>query len=77
MGQSLRILIVQDHPQLAAAIAESIKAEAGLTVVGIAGTGSEAASVAAREKVDVALIDFRLPDVSGPAAAAMIRNLAP
>lgn len=77
MGESLRILIVQGHPQLAAAIAESIKAEAGLTTIGIAGTGSEAASVAAREKVDVALIDFRLPDVDGPAAAVMIRNIAP
>jgi DNA-binding NarL/FixJ family response regulator len=77
MGQSLRILIVQGHPQLAATIAESIKAEAGLTIVGIAGTGSEAASVAAREKVDVALIAFRLPDVGGPAAAVMIRNIAP
>ena len=77
MAQSLRILIVQDHPQSAAAIAESIKAEADLTVIGIAGTGNEAASVAAREKADVALIDFRLPDVSGPAAAVMIRNSAP
>lgn len=77
MGQSLRILIVQDHPQLAAAIAESVKAEAGLTIIGIAVTGSEAASVAAREKVDVALIDFRLPDAGGPAAAVMIRNIAP
>lgn len=50
MGQSLRILIVQDHPQLAAAIAESIKAEADLTIVGIVGNGSEAASLAPRER---------------------------
>src|ERR1700674_3933961 len=77
MAKSVRILLVQDHPQSAAAIAESIKAEADLTVIGIAGTGNEAASVAAREKADVALIDFRLPDVSGPAAAVMIRNSAP
>jgi two-component system, NarL family, response regulator DevR len=77
VGQSLRILIVQDHPELAAAIAESIKAEVDLTVTGIARTGGEAASIAARERVDVALIDFRLPDVSGPAAAIMIRNIAP
>lgn len=47
------------------------------SVHGIARTGSDAAFVAARERVDIALIDFRLPDVSGPVAAAMIRNISP
>jgi two-component system nitrate/nitrite response regulator NarL len=75
-GQSLRVLIVQDHPLLAAAIAEILDGEADLSVHGIARTG-DAASVAGRERVDVALIDFRLPDVSGPVAAGMIRTSSP
>jgi two-component system nitrate/nitrite response regulator NarL len=73
----VRVLIVQDHPMLAAAIAEVIEGQPDLAVIGIARTGSDAASVAAREKVDVALIDFRLPDVTGPAAAVMIRTITP
>src|SRR6202521_1746974 len=76
-AQNLRVLIVQDHPMLATAIAEVIEAAPDLTVLGIARTGSDAAAVAAREKVDVALIDFRLPDVTGPAASIMIRTATP
>jgi two-component system nitrate/nitrite response regulator NarL len=76
-AQNLRVLIVQDHPMLATAIAEVIEGAPDMTVSGIARTGTEAAAVAAREKVDVALIDFRLPDVSGPAAAIMIRTATP
>jgi DNA-binding NarL/FixJ family response regulator len=76
-GRSLRVLIVQDHHMLAAAIAEILSSAGGVTVSGIVRTGSEAAALAAREKVDVALIDFRLPDVSGPAAAIMIRAVTP
>lgn len=76
-GRSLRVLIVQDHAMLAAALAEILASASDVTVSGIVRTGSEAAAVAAREKVDVALIDFRLPDVSGPQAAVMIRAVTP
>lgn len=62
---------------LAAAIAEVIEAEADLTVLGIARSGTEAASLAAQERADVALIDFHLPDMGGPAAAIMIRTITP
>ena len=39
--------------------------------------GDEAAAVAARDKPTVVLMDFRLPDSSGPAAAAGIKLAAP
>jgi DNA-binding NarL/FixJ family response regulator len=70
-------MIVQDHPLLASAIARILDGEPDLTVCGIARNGSEAASLAAREKVSVALLDFRLPDVSGPAAAGLILAAIP
>jgi DNA-binding NarL/FixJ family response regulator len=73
----VRVVIAQDHPLLAAAIARTLESEADLTVCGIARSGGEAASLAARVKADVALLDFRLPDVSGPAAAGMILNAIP
>src|ERR1700674_4324581 len=77
MQESTRVLIVQDHPMLATAISEVIEGASDLTVCGIARTGGEAAAVVWRAKGDVAVIAFQLPDVSGPAAAIMIRTIPP
>jgi DNA-binding NarL/FixJ family response regulator len=68
----VRVMVVQDHPLLASAIARILDGEADLTVCGVAQSGGDAAVLAAREHADVALLDFKLPDVSGPAAAGMI-----
>jgi DNA-binding NarL/FixJ family response regulator len=73
----VRVLVVQDHPLLASAIARVLDSEDDLTVVGIARRGDEAATLAAEQKPSVVLMDFRLPDVSGPAAAAKIRTAVP
>jgi len=71
------VLVVQDHPLLASAIATVLDSHADLSVCGIAGRGDEAANLAAREKPAVVLMDFRLPDMSGPVAAANIRSAVP
>ncbi|HEY5034808.1 MAG TPA: response regulator transcription factor, partial [Candidatus Dormibacteraeota bacterium] len=73
----VRVLVVQDHPLLASAIATVLDSHADLSVCGIAGRGDEAANLAAREKPAVVLMDFRLPDMSGPVAAANIRSVFP
>jgi DNA-binding NarL/FixJ family response regulator len=73
----VRVLVVEDHPLLGSAFASFLNAEADLTVVGVARTGAEAACVAARERPDVVLMGCRLPDMSGPTAACMIRNALP
>jgi DNA-binding NarL/FixJ family response regulator len=73
----VRVLVVQDHPLLASAIARVLDSEEDLTVIGIARRGDEAANLAAEHKPSVVLMDFRLPDLSGPAAAARIRTAAP
>jgi two-component system nitrate/nitrite response regulator NarL len=73
----LRVLIVQDHPLLASALATIMGDEAGIEVIGIARTGAEAAQMAAREQATVVLMDFRLPDMSGPAAAGLIQASRP
>jgi DNA-binding NarL/FixJ family response regulator len=75
--QRVRVIIVQGHPLLASAIATILESEPDLTVCGIARSGSDAASLAEREKADVALLDFRLADVSGPATAGMILAVIP
>lgn len=73
----MRVIVVQDHPLLASAIARVLDGQDDLTVRGIARTGGDAAMLAARENADVALLDFQLPDVSGPAAAGMILTSRP
>jgi len=73
----VRVLVVQDHPLLASAIARVLESEDDMTVVGIARRGDQAAEMAASEKPSVVLMDFRLPDSSGPTAAARIRTAVP
>jgi two-component system, NarL family, nitrate/nitrite response regulator NarL len=73
----VQVLVVQDHPLLASAIAKLLDSEDDLCVCGIARHGDEAADLAAKEKPSVVLMDFRLPDMSGPAAAARIRLAVP
>src|SRR5260370_16655518 len=73
----VRVLVVQDHPLLASAIARVLESEEDVIVVGIARRGDEAATLAAEHNPSVVLMDFRLPDLSGPAAAATIRTPVP
>jgi DNA-binding NarL/FixJ family response regulator len=73
----VRVLVVQDHPLLASAIAKVLDSQGDMCVCGIARQGGEAAVMAAAEKPGVVLMDFRLPDLSGPAAAARIRTAVP
>ena len=74
---AITVLVVQDHPLLASAIARVLNSEDGLSVVGIARRGDEAAILAAEHKPSVVLMDFNLPDLSGPVAAAKIRTAVP
>ena len=73
----IRVLIVQDHPLLASAIAKILDSQSDLTVSGIARQGDEAARLASAEPPSVVLMDFVLPDSTGPVAAAKIRTAAP
>ena len=76
-SESLRVLVVQDHPLLGSAIAAILAREPDMSVCGVAKTGADAVTVALRDKAAVVLMDFHLPDMSGPAAAAMIRSEVP
>src|SRR5260370_33484367 len=73
----VRRLLVQAHPLLASAIARVLESEEDVIGVGIARRGDEAATLAAEHNPSVVLMDFRLPDRSGPAAAAKIRTAVP
>jgi two-component system nitrate/nitrite response regulator NarL len=74
---SVRILVVEDHPLLAAALVELLESAQGMSVVAVARTGAEALALAKEEVFTVLLTNFRLPDMSGPAVATAIRSAVP
>ena len=65
---------MQDHPLLASAIAHVLETQSDLAVSGVSASGADALESAAQQRPDVVLMDFRLPDVTGPMAARMIKK---
>jgi len=71
------VLIVEDHRVVAEGLAALINDEEDMTVVGNVGTVAECLPAATELNPDVVLVDFRLPDGTGPDAAAAIRSIRP
>jgi DNA-binding NarL/FixJ family response regulator len=61
----VRVLIVDDHEVVRNGIVASLRASPRYRIVGAAGTGAEAVSLARRVRPDVAIVDLRLPDMTG------------
>jgi RNA polymerase sigma factor (sigma-70 family) len=72
-----RVLIVEDHRVVAEGLTALINAQADMKVVASVGSVAECINAATEFNADVALLDFRLPDGSGPDAAAAIRTVRP
>ena len=62
---------------VAEGLAALIDGQADMKVVGNVGTVAECIPAAAELNPDVVLLDFRLPDGTGPDAAAAIRSIRP
>ena len=73
----VRVLVADDEPALRDALSELLAQEPSLTLVGTAADADEAASMAAREQPDVALIDVSMPAGGGPRAAREIARTSP
>src|SRR4051812_45594881 len=65
MGQSLRVLIADDHPLFLFAIAHSVNSRPELELVGQARTGREAIAAALETQPDLAVLDVEMPDIGG------------
>jgi len=62
---SIRLLIVDDHPALRKGLHEVEEINPLIKVVGEAGSGAEAEKQAASLQPNVVLLDYRLPDLPG------------
>ena len=71
-AKPIRVLFVEDHQLLAEALSAMLAREPDIEVVGTAGSVAEA-KVMARERLDVVLMDFRLPDGTGADATRAIK----
>jgi DNA-binding NarL/FixJ family response regulator len=71
-GQPVRVLLVDDHRLVLESLARVLDEEPDIRIVGTATTVAEARD-AAREPVDVVLMDFLLPDGTGADATRAIK----
>jgi len=71
------VLLVDDHHVVRRGIRALLENEAGIHVVGEAGTGVEAARLAQQLKPDVLIIDLMLADMSGLEVIRQVRKRAP
>jgi DNA-binding NarL/FixJ family response regulator len=71
-----RCLVADDHPALLSAVT-SYLSENGFEVVGPANDGRRAVALAAETKPDLALVDYRMPRLSGIDLVRQIKEVSP
>ena len=75
--RAIRVLVVDDHEMVAAAVAMALEQERDIEIVGIVGTLAGARSRMAVDPPDVVLLDHRLPDGLGVEEIPRLKSLAP
>jgi DNA-binding NarL/FixJ family response regulator len=68
----IRVLLVEDHRLLADSLSALLRREPDIAVVGVAGSVAEAKELA-RDRLDVVLMDYQLPDGTGAEATRAIK----
>lgn len=76
MSAARTCLVADDHPALATAVCDYL-AESGYLTVGPASDGPRAVALAADRRPDVAVVDWRMPKLSGAALVAELRTSSP
>ncbi|HUZ83029.1 MAG TPA: response regulator transcription factor [Gaiellaceae bacterium] len=76
MNDDPRCLVADDHPALLAAVS-SYLAENGFEVVGPVSDGRRAVALAAEAKPELALVDFRMPRLSGTELVRELKKVSP
>lgn len=72
-----RLIVVDDHEVVRAGLVAVLSQEPGFELVGTASTGRDAADLARRVRPDVAIIDLRLPDITGNELCRELTSMLP
>jgi len=73
----IRVLIADDEPLMRAGIKAILGTADDIELVAEAGDGREAVRIARERRVDVAVLDIRMPRLDGLSAARELRSVAP
>src|ERR1700729_2884011 len=73
----LRVLIADDHDLIRRGVRDLLATREGWQVVGEACNGVDAVEMAVSLRPDIAILDFSMPELNGPGAAAQIAEKAP
>lgn len=74
---SIRVLIVDDHGVLRAALRAILGAEPAIEIVDEAANGREALQLASKTQPDVVLLDLSMPGLGGVEVTRQLRELLP
>lgn len=74
--RSIRVLLVDDHQLLTGALSQMLAREPDIVVAGVAGSVVEAKQLAS-ERLDVVLMDYRLPGIDGVQATRAVLEASP
>jgi diguanylate cyclase (GGDEF)-like protein/PAS domain S-box-containing protein len=76
-GEPVRVVLADDRPELRATVRLALELAGGFDVVGEAGTGADAITVAREQQPDIVLLDVLMPGMTGLEALPHITNVAP
>lgn len=74
---TIRVLLADDHAVVRQGTRELLEREDGLEVVAEASNGKEAVQKALRQRPDVVVMDFAMPELNGIEATRQIKAVAP
>ena len=72
--ESIKIMIVDDHPVVREGLSRIIVSESGMEVIAEAGTGAEALTQYRKLRPDIVLLDMRMPEMTGLQTIEAIRK---
>lgn len=73
----IRVMLADDQAMLVAALSTILNAQEDIEVVATAASGADAVSLALQYRIDVAILDIRMPGMDGIAAAQAILSRTP
>ena len=75
--EKVSIVLADDHALVRNGIKAMLEPETDLKVIGEAGNGKEALTVAEKLQPDLLVLDIRMPEMTGLEAAARLHDVAP
>lgn len=73
----IRVLLVDDHPIVRFGLSTLLNLQPDIEIVGTAESGGAALTLLSTVKVDIVLLDLRMPDLPGIETLRQIRQLVP